>query len=94
MRNEFSLKSCVEEFIQSAFESGLFIKWDRESQRKKKLIDPYEPEPVILLYDLLGIYISLLAVGYSISILTFFCEILIHKKMMQPRRRKIWRYLE
>lgn len=94
MRNDFSLKSRVDEFIHSAAEGGRFIKWDRYSQRKKERIDSIDSDPTFYINDLKGYFVVILGAGYLMSTLTLFCEILIHKKMMQPRRRKIWRYLE
>lgn len=67
--------------IQNAFECGLFLKWDRDSQRKKERIIPFEPSYIATLQQYSFALILILGSGLTISSLIFFTELFIQRQV-------------
>lgn len=80
--------------IQSAFEGGLFVKWDRESQRKKEHIIPYEPRRELTLENFGIAYVFVFFVGTFLATASFYCEIHINRKLQANPLSKNWLLLE
>lgn len=92
--NQLLLKSRIDEITQNAFEAGLLDKWKRESQRKKKREDSnFVSEPGLRLSNV-GAIFFICGGGYTVAIMAFVCETLIHYKMQQNGRLWFWHYLE
>lgn len=94
VRKGFPLESKINEIIQDAFESGLFIKWHRNSERKLERAIPNEPPTELTLKDLRFAFVWILLGGYILSTLAFISELIISRQMKQPSRSWIWAYLE
>lgn len=85
MRTDFIVRPRIDRIIQNAFESGLFLKWDRDSQRKKERIIPYEPSFIATLEQYSFALILVLGTGLTISSLIFFGELFIqHQVQRKP----------
>lgn len=87
------LKVIIDEVIQYAFESGLILKWEYDSQRKKELLMPYEVKPGLTLTNIGALYF-LCGGGYAIAIMIFLVERFTQYKMQQDNRSQIWMHLE
>lgn len=94
MRKDFALRQKIDEIIQYAFESGLFVKWDRDSQRKKERILPFIPETELSLGHLSPAFVFIICVGSIMSILSVISELIIYRNMQQEQRSWIWMYFE
>lgn len=94
MQKTFQMNRRFDKIIRNAFESGLIVKWSRDSQRKKER--EIQPEIIesILLKEMAFLYILLLFPGSFISILSFLCELIIHWKMRQSDSSRTWKYFE
>lgn len=91
MRTNFVARPRVDEIIQNAFESGLFLKWDRDSQRKKERIIPFEPSFVATLEQYSFALVLVLGTGLTISCLIFFVELFIqHQVQLKPNTIWTW----
>lgn len=94
MRNEFHLRPRINEIIQNAFDSGLFDKWNRDNQKKKERLIPFEEPDALNIYHLIPAFINFIFCGSFISILTFFCECFIHRKMQEQNLSRNCMYVE
>lgn len=94
MRKDFALIGKIDKIIRNAFECGLLVKWDRDSQRKKERIDPFEPKYALTLEQYVVFLVVIYSIGCIWAILSFFAEIIIKRKMKQRKRSPIWKYLE
>ena len=94
MRQDFNLKRKINRIILNAFESGLFVKWDRDSQRKKERIIPYTPNPSFTLKEYTFAFVFVVGIGSLMAASSLLCEIVINRKMKQTTKAKIWSYLE
>lgn len=81
MRTDFILRTRIDRMIQNAFECGLFLKWDRDSQRKKERIIPFEPSYIATLQQYSFALILILGSGLTISSLIFFTELFIQRQV-------------
>lgn len=94
MQKDFTLESRINRIIQQAFEGGLFVKWHRDNQRKpKRMTRDNQWKPFNLKQFSLP-FVTIYGLGIIVSILSFFSEIFIQRKMMQKQRSKVWIYLE
>lgn len=93
-RKHFQLKSRFDEIIQHAFESGLFIKWDRDSRKKPERIVEYVPPMALSLENCQGFLVLFFLNGILLSVLTFFAELLIAFKRKRETQSKLWKQLE
>lgn len=93
MRKDFAFKSRIDHIIQNAFEGGLFVKWNRDSQRKmkRKIYPDSSPELTLKEY---GILFSIFALGWSLSALVFICEYFIQNKLKESNTSEIWKFLD
>lgn len=94
VRKDFALRRKVDKIIRRAFEGGLVLKWDRDSQRKKEHIIPYVPPPQFTLEEYAVAFVFIIGVGSFMSTSAFVCEIIINRKMNQMNRSRYWKYLE
>lgn len=95
MRKDSPLKSRFNKVIRNAFEGGLFVKWNRDIQRKKKHSPPQEDIPTeILMEHLSGVIIWAYVFGCLMSFATFICEKIIFLKVKSSNRPRAWIYLE
>lgn len=93
-RKHFPLKSRFNEIIQSAFESGLFIKWDRESRKKPERIVEYEKPIALTLEHCEGFLVLFFLIAIFLSILTFFAELYVSLKRKENPQSKLWIHIE
>lgn len=93
MRKDFAFRSRIDYMIQNAFEGGLFVKWNRDSQRKMKRKFYLDTKPELTLKEY-GILFSIFALGWSLSILVFICEYFIQNKLKETNTSEIWRFLD
>ena len=93
MRKDFDLKQKIDATIQYAFECGLFAKWDRDSQRKKERLMSFVPSDGLTLQSL-SAFILVIIIGWIMSIASCVSELIIHRKLKQKQRSRIWKYLE
>lgn len=93
MQKNFPLKSKVDEVIRNTFEGGLFQKWDRDSQRKKELLRPYEPKLELSMREYSFLFYVIFNVGVLLSTLSLICEIITYRKINQSARLSVWKYL-
>lgn len=93
-RKHSPLKSRVNEIIQNAFESGLFIKWDRENRKKPEHIVEYEPIMAITLEHWTGLLLLFFLNGIILSISTFLAELFISSKRKQNPQSKRWKLIK
>lgn len=91
IRNDFPLKSKVNDIIQNAFEGGLFLKWNRASQRKKERIIPFEVKPAITLEQYSIALVLVIGGGFFVASLTFFAEMIIQ---WQSSSNRFWTAFE
>lgn len=94
IRNEFVLKSRINQLTLNAFESGLFVKWDRDNQRKKERLIKFEPPLEYKLEHTALPFLLMLFPGIIMSTSALTCEHIIFWKMKQPSRSWFWKYLE
>ncbi|XP_055309007.1 uncharacterized protein LOC129572917 [Sitodiplosis mosellana] len=94
MRKDFALKRKIDEIIRNAFESGLFVKWDRDSQRKKERVIPFEPSVVLSVENIAMPLVFAIGVGSLMATAAFYCEILISRKIKENAPSRHWVYLE
>lgn len=94
IRRDFAMRQRIDEIIQNAFEGGLFVKWDRDSQRRKKPLLPYSPKPILTLAEMAVLFVFFLIGGWILSISVFINEIVIKRKNQQPNRIRFWIFLE
>lgn len=94
IRKNLGLMEKINEIIQNAFENGLFVKWDRLSQKKKELILPFEPKLALGLRETAPTFLLAMFGGTILSILGLCGEIFVHRKMNQNQRASIWKYFE
>lgn len=94
MRVDILLQSKIDRIIQNAFESGLFTKWNRDSQRKKEHVFPIGPPLTLNLEQYSFALITVYGSGVIISILALCFEFIIQWNMMRPHRWWIWMYLQ
>lgn len=93
MRMHLPLKSNIDKIIRNAFESGLFVKWDRDSQRKKERIIPFQMEDPITM-SLFQKHIFTFVPGLAYAILVLIVELFIeHMKRINPQQ-KVWTIIE
>lgn len=89
MNRKFGLKRRVDEIIRNAFEGGLFVKWNRDSQRKKEHLIPFEPKPQLTLTEY-GFFLIMCGIGWFCSILAFLVELFIQRKLKQNSKSRFW----
>lgn len=94
MRKDFALRQRIDDIIRNAFESGLFVKWGRDSQRKKQRIDSFEPEYALTLEQYAVFLVVIYSIGCILAILSFMSEITIQRKLKKHYRSQIWMYFE
>lgn len=94
IRTDFALRQKIDDIIRNAFEGGLFVKWNRDSQRKKKRIDPFEPEYALTLEQYAVFLVVIYSIGCILAIFSFLFEVIIQQKMKQSNRTHIWIYFE
>lgn len=93
MRKNFPMKSRINQIIRDAFESGLFVKWNLDSQRKKERVISYEQPPQLSLEQCSFALVIVLCIGLILSIVAFFAELIV-KWQVQKRPHFPWSYLE
>lgn len=94
MRKDFPFRNRIDEIIGNAFESGLFNKWIRDSQRKKQQTVPFEPKPALTLVQFAVFFTFIYCLGCIMSTLSFCSEILTQRMMKQRNVHRIWIYFE
>lgn len=94
LSNNFVGRSRVDQIIQNAFESGLFIKWDRENRKPIKHVEEYEPPFEITLQQAAPILALYLPIAMGMSIVTFLLERFIFWKRKQNPESQKWKLLE
>lgn len=94
MRKDFPLKNRINQIIGNAFESVLFVKWNRENQRKKQRINPFEPKYALTLVQFAVFLVFIFCIGCILSILSFILEIITQRKMRMMNYHRIWIYFE
>lgn len=94
MRKHSPLRSKIDDIICNAFEGGLFVKWNRDNQRKKKKHEHRHksPDKLTLKEYAFGI-VLILGIGSTVSTLTFCVELII-KWQMKLRPRMPWTMYE
>lgn len=93
MRSNFVLKSQIDTIIRNAFESGLLEKWERDIQRKKKRLIPFQvPLQVKLQHYYVGL-VTIFGSGIVFSSITFLTEIFVAYQSKKTRSSP-WTYLE
>lgn len=93
-RKYFTLKSRVDQLIRNAFESGMFIKWDRENRKRPERITEYEPPLEIRLEHWTGFLTLFFLTGNILSICTFFAERLIWSQRKLNPQSSRWKKIE
>lgn len=93
-QKHFPLISRFNEIIQHAFESGLFIKWDRDNRKKPERIVEYEQPMGLSLEHCQAFLVLFFLNGILLSVLTFLAEFYISIKRKQKPHSKLWKQLE
>lgn len=93
MRPDFDLGPEIDSIIRKAFESGLFVKWDRESQRKKERVVPYQPPPELTLEQYSFGLVTIYCTGMICSVFGFLLEIIV-RRQTRKKPHPPWTYLE
>lgn len=88
MRKDFVLRQRIDELIQNAFEGGLFVKWDRDSQRKKEHIFRYEAPLEITMEEFYVAYF-IFGSGLAVSFLSFTLEHLIQWRFRHTQKPRL-----
>lgn len=94
IRNEFRLLKRINDIIRNAFESGLFVKWDLDNQRKKERMIPFEIPDQLTIEHYSGTFIFLITGGTVLATMTLLAERVTYRKMQNPNRSRFWMYLE
>lgn len=94
LRVDILLQSKINRIIQNAFESGLFSKWERDSQRKKERIFPIEPPLTLNLEQYSFALVTIYGSGVIISTLALCFEFVIRWNMIRSHQWRIWMYLQ
>lgn len=89
IRKDYALKSRIHEITRNAFESGLFAKWSRDSQRKRERIFSEEENLSVTLEDYYVALIMILGIGLSAATLIFFWEHFVQQQV-QKKPRSPW----
>lgn len=94
MRKGFALTDGIDKIIRNAFEGGLFVKWDRDNQRKKEQKHSFTPKLTLTLQEMVVLFVFILTGGWMLSTFIFINERFIHKKMQQLNPSRTWTFLE
>lgn len=94
IRKNFALNSKIDKIIQNAFESGLFVKWDWDNQRKKERLIQFEPPDELTIQHFLGSFVFLVSGGAVLATITLLSERLSFRKIQNPNCSRVWIYLE
>lgn len=92
MKNDFALTSEVNRVIRHAFEGGLFDKWHRDIQIKKREEKVY-PTNGLSMRDYAVAFVFLIGAGNILALLSFCTELLSFRKMKQQSKSKLWKLL-
>lgn len=92
--NNFPWKSRIDQIIQNAFESGLFVKWNRKSQKPPEIIEEFEPPMEITLEQATPLFVLFYSTALGLSVLSFFAECYIFRKRKQNPTSQKWKVLE
>ena len=93
-RKGFALTEEIDKIIRNAFEGGLFVKWDRDNQRRKERKISFTPKLTLTLQEMAVLFVFILMCGWILSISIFLNERFIHEKMQQTNPSRIWTFLE
>lgn len=94
MQMHFENKSEVNKIIRYLTEGGFFIKWHRENIRRRISENPFTDSQFITM-DQLWFWVVIVGIGWFLSILTFYLEILVHKKLRDENGQQwLWINLE
>lgn len=92
MRSDFVLKSQINIIIRNAFESGLLEKWNRDSQRKKERLIPFQV-PIRVNLQNYYVVVTIFGAGIIFSTVTFITERIVENRLKKTRSSP-WTYLE
>lgn len=93
MRKHFPLKKNIDKYIRNAFESGLFVKWDRDSQRKKERIVPFQMDDPITM-TLFRKHIFTFGPGWTLAVMALIGELFVEHMKRITGQHKIWTFFE
>lgn len=82
-------ESNINRIIRNSIESGLFIKWNKDTlQINPGIVDT--PPLQMTLENMLTPIIFILGIGIPVSMTVFFLEHLVFRKMKQKSKSRIW----
>lgn len=94
MSRSFKFKAEINRIIRHLYEGGFFVKWHRDNKRRRKYEIPFKI-PVYLSIEYHGFFMLIMVgAGWSLSILTFYLENFVSKKVNRARTHSKWTQLE
>lgn len=92
--NGLDILKKIDEIIRHLFEAGLFVKWNRDSQRRREYEVQYVP-PIEMTFEHISFNFYLVMTwGSLLSTLVFIFELIVHRMVLQRKQSKFWIYLD